>query len=135
MAKQPIGFGQRDRRPETAAVFVRVPVEEAERLDRVAFRLRRPKREIVAALLSALETDAGKLVLGHADVKPAPRAAGDEVLTLEQLASLLQVEPEVVRALARRGELPGRKVGREWRFSREAVLDWLRGGTPAAPAV
>ena len=135
MAKGAIGFGRREERPETAAVFVRVPVEEAERLDRVAFRLRRPKREIVAALLSALETDAGRLVLGRADVRPVPSTDPDEVLTLEQLASLLQVDPDVVRGLARRGELPGRKVGREWRFSRRAVLEWLRGGTPAEPAV
>ena len=127
MGKHPIGFRPGEERPDTAAVFVRVPIAEAERLDRVAWRLRRPKREIVTALLSTLETDAGRLVLGHAEARPDPRRLADEVLTLEQVASLLQVEPDVARALARRGELPGRKVGREWRFSRQALLDWLRG--------
>jgi excisionase family DNA binding protein len=33
----------------------------------------------------------------------------------------------VVR-LAREGELPARKVGREWRFARAALLDHLAGG-------
>ena len=32
---------------------------------------------------------------------------------------------KTVRALAAKGELPGRKLGRHWRFSRQAVLDWL----------
>lgn len=53
--------------------------------------------------------------------------ASPEVLTAEQLADLLQVEAKTVRSLAARGELPGRKLGREWRFSRRAVLDWLAG--------
>jgi hypothetical protein len=30
--------------------------------------------------------------------------------------------------LAREGELPARKVGREWRFARAALLDHLAGG-------
>jgi hypothetical protein len=34
-----------------------------------------------------------------------------------------------VRALADAGELPGRRIGDEWRFLRRAVLAWL-GATP-----
>jgi excisionase family DNA binding protein len=51
-----------------------------------------------------------------------------EVLTLEQLAAFLQVDKDTVRALAETSELPGRLVGGEWRFSRQAVLAWLEGG-------
>jgi len=47
------------------------------------------------------------------------------VLTVDQLAELLQVDAKTVRSLAAKGELPGRKLGRHWRFSRQAVLDWL----------
>jgi excisionase family DNA binding protein len=47
------------------------------------------------------------------------------VLTPAQLADLLQVEEEAVVELAERGDLPGRKLGDEWRFSRTAVLAWL----------
>jgi excisionase family DNA binding protein len=121
MPKRPIGFAAKE---ETAAVFVRVPVSLAAALDRTAFELKRPKREIVGALLSVLDTEQGRMVLGRADLdfaRPAPL----EVVTVEQLAELLQVDEETVRELARRGELPGRKLGREWRFSRAAVLDWL----------
>jgi excisionase family DNA binding protein len=48
-------------------------------------------------------------------------------LTADQLAELLQVDARTVRSLAARGVLPGRKIGRHWRFSRRAVLDWLAG--------
>jgi excisionase family DNA binding protein len=27
--------------------------------------------------------------------------------------------------MAAAGELPGRRIGQKWRFSRRAVLDWL----------
>ena len=50
------------------------------------------------------------------------------MLTLAQAAALLQVDERVVRAAASAGELPARKLGREWRFSRAAILDWLAAG-------
>ena len=55
------------------------------------------------------------------------------MLTVEQAAELLQTDPDAVRALADAGELPGRKIGDEWRFLRRAVLAWL-GGARARPA-
>ena len=50
------------------------------------------------------------------------------VLTLEGVAELLAVEPEVIAELASRGELPGRRIGGAWRFARSAVLEWLAAG-------
>lgn len=51
-----------------------------------------------------------------------------EVLNVEQAAEFLGFSPYTVREKAREGEIPGRKVGREWRFSRTALLEWLREG-------
>jgi excisionase family DNA binding protein len=48
-------------------------------------------------------------------------------MTLEQLARFLQTSEEAVAALADLGQLPGRRIGEEWRFSRAAVLAWLEG--------
>lgn len=50
-----------------------------------------------------------------------------EVLTPEQAGELLQYHPKTVMRLAREGRIPGRKVGGQWRFSREALLAWLSG--------
>ena len=49
----------------------------------------------------------------------------DEVLDVEGAARMLGISVNLVRELAARGELPGRKVGRAWRFSRQALLQWL----------
>jgi excisionase family DNA binding protein len=126
VARQPIGFA---RGAETAAVFVRVPTAEAEKLNRASFTLKRPKREIVTALLSAMETEQGELVLGRAELPPDEPARSAEplgdVLTLEEAAVLLRVEPETVRQLAEKGELPGRRLGDAWRFASAALLSWL----------
>ena len=37
------------------------------------------------------------------------------------------MEESAVVKLASEGELPGRRIGGEWRFSRSAVLAWLGG--------
>lgn len=49
----------------------------------------------------------------------------DEVLTLEELAAYLKVSETTAYALVRSGEIPGRKVGREWRFLKARVVEWL----------
>jgi excisionase family DNA binding protein len=107
-----------DREP-TSPLFVRLPTASAERLNRAAFELKTPKRELVADLVDRY--------LGVDDVvgRAAAEAREPDVLTVEQLAQLLQVDERTVRSLAAKGELPGRRIGRHWRFSRQAVLDWL----------
>jgi excisionase family DNA binding protein len=105
----------------TSPLFVRIPAAAAERLDRASFELKRPKQELVAEALRSLEVP--KTPVGFA----RPSTGVGEVLTSAQLAELLQVDEKAVTDLARRGEIPGRKIGRDWRFSRSAVLDWLAG--------
>jgi excisionase family DNA binding protein len=51
-----------------------------------------------------------------------------EVLNADEAAEFLGFNPYTVREKARLGEIPGRKIGREWRFSREALLEWLKDG-------
>jgi len=58
------------------------------------------------------------------------RAYERDVLTLAEVAELLAVEPDAVERLATDGELPGRRIGEEWRFARAAVLGWLAQGSP-----
>jgi len=99
-------------------LFVRIPADLAARLDRAADELRRPKQDLVAAALRDEEWAIGRAVPARAPEPP-------EVLTTEQLAALLQVDEDTVRKLAAAGEIPGRKVGAHWRFSRRAILDWL----------
>lgn len=50
--------------------------------------------------------------------------------TVEEVASYLRLSPTTVRAMARRGELPGRKVGRVWRFAPQVVKRFIHGHAP-----
>lgn len=56
------------------------------------------------------------------------------VLTTEQAAGLLQCSTKLVRELALTKQLPGRKVGKDWRFPRDAVLAYVA-GAEVAPAL
>jgi excisionase family DNA binding protein len=49
-----------------------------------------------------------------------------QVLDVQGAAELFGVTPGTILAEAREGRLPGRKIGRHWRFLRPALLDWLR---------
>ena len=114
-------------------MYVRLPETEALRLDEAAHRLKRSKQDLVASLITTygdlenlrrvtVETTDDRLTVGHAEFRPF---APPDVLTVDQLAGWLQVDAEAIAQLAEDGELPGRKLAGEWRFAREAVLDWL----------
>jgi len=57
-------------------------------------------------------------------------AGMDDVLDLTEAARLLRVSPRTVRTRAKAGLIPGRKVGRDWRFNKEALLRHLEGRAP-----
>jgi nitrogen PTS system EIIA component len=46
-------------------------------------------------------------------------------LDVEELAAYLHLTPQQVRRLADRDQLPGRKIGGQWRFSEAEVHTWL----------
>ena len=52
-----------------------------------------------------------------------------EVLDVEGAAQILGVSKWTILKLVRLGTLPGKKVGKEWRFRRTTLLRWL-GETP-----
>lgn len=53
-----------------------------------------------------------------------------EFLTTTEVAEWLDVNPSTVLRAARSGELPGRKLGKSWRFSRTALLEAFRTPSP-----
>jgi excisionase family DNA binding protein len=131
----------------TNALYVRLPQPEFEKLDRAAAALSTNKKAIVTTLVSryvdpdtphALEDlrdtlhsparrvtinlpDEG-MAVGHHAFTPAPPP---DVLTPAQAAELLQVPEEELLELAEAGSLPGRRIGKHWRFSRPALIEWI----------
>jgi excisionase family DNA binding protein len=55
----------------------------------------------------------------------SPIAKVPEILDVHMTAELLTVSPDTVYDLFKKGELPGRKVGRKWLTTRTAVLRWI----------
>ena len=61
----------------------------------------------------------GSQVQGSVQADPAL-----EVFSIHEAAAFLGVHEQTVRRLARRGGIPCFKVGRDWRFRREAIFHW-----------
>jgi excisionase family DNA binding protein len=51
----------------------------------------------------------------------------EDVLTVDDVARLLELKPYTVKEYARRGILPGRKLGRTWRFLRPELEQAIKG--------
>jgi excisionase family DNA binding protein len=97
-------------------LYVRLPDEAAEKLHQAAFELGLPKQDIVTNLLQ------DHLTVGRAEFFPNQ---AEDVLTADEAAELLRSDAATVIAMAEDGKLPGRKVGDDWRFAREALMRWL----------
>jgi len=52
----------------------------------------------------------------------------DSILNVQQAVDFLGISEKTLIKLLREEHLPARKIGREWRFNKTALLDWLAGG-------
>jgi len=59
-----------------------------------------------------------------------------DMMTISEVAEYLKLHELTVRRLAREGELPAFKVGRQWRIQRTKLQEWIdaRSGQGAADA-
>ena len=48
-----------------------------------------------------------------------------EVLTIDQLADYLQITKSTLYKLSQEGRIPAQKVGRHWRYRKDAIDRWL----------
>jgi excisionase family DNA binding protein len=49
----------------------------------------------------------------------------DPLWTVEDLAAYLKLQPETIRSMARRGEIPALKIGKVWRFQKQSIHEML----------
>ncbi|HTA19392.1 MAG TPA: helix-turn-helix domain-containing protein [Polyangia bacterium] len=126
------------------ALFVRLPAAAVDKLDRAAEALGMRKKDLVAGLVSKYvdpDSRRGLSTLGTlsthgatVDLRGAVPTHGaysfrpydpPEVMNAEQAGQFLQVDEDVVTEMAVSGDLPARKIGDAWRFSRAALVAWL----------
>ena len=55
----------------------------------------------------------------------------EAILDVAGAARVLGVSTKTIYALARKGEIPATRVGREWRFARKSLIDWVAQGSQA----
>lgn len=138
------------RSEDQIGLFVRLPNEQAQLLDRAAAAVPARKKDLISGLLAhhvdpdspeglealreiaapfgtgrrrlIIEPDEQPLRTGFAAFSPTVLP---EVLDPVGAAELLAVDVETLLRLAEQGEIPGRLVGDHWRFARQGLLDWL----------
>ena len=48
-----------------------------------------------------------------------------DVLNAQEAAQLLGANVETIRRLARKGAIPSFKIGKDWRFRRDTLFEWM----------
>jgi excisionase family DNA binding protein len=57
------------------------------------------------------------------------------IMTVEEAAEYLQLDPLTIRRLAREGAIPACKLGRQWRLKRDLLNRWLETERSEPPIV
>lgn len=52
----------------------------------------------------------------------------DEVMESMEAAKFLKVSRQTLMKYVQEGKIPAQKLGRQWRFSKEALIEWLKSG-------
>lgn len=73
------------------------------------------------------KTEAEKKAAREAHAKERP-----PVLDMDQAADLLQISLTTLYRLLKDCAVPSRKIGREWRFGRDALIEWASGAAPTS---
>lgn len=51
----------------------------------------------------------------------------NDILTVDEAAELLRIPRSTIYKLAQQDRIPAQKVGRQWRFHRGTLIDWISG--------
>jgi len=52
----------------------------------------------------------------------------DDIMTMDELAEYLKISKSTLYKLAQDDKLPGTKIGKRWRFHKDAVDAWVKHG-------
>ncbi len=55
-------------------------------------------------------------------------AKRDEIMTMDDLAEYLKISKSTLYKLAVENKLPGTKIGKRWRFHKDAIDRWVQNG-------
>jgi len=91
-------------------------------------KLKQVMPDAVVVMMSgySVEEDISRaLKMGAQDFIAKPFEDPDQIMTIEQVARYLSLHELTVRRLAREGEIPAFKVGRQWRIKKALLDRWI----------
>lgn len=53
----------------------------------------------------------------------------DEIMTIEELSKYLKIPRSTLYKLVQAGKLPGQKIGKQWRFGKKSIDQWINEGS------
>ncbi|MHB1042375.1 MAG: helix-turn-helix domain-containing protein [Eubacteriales bacterium] len=56
-----------------------------------------------------------------------------EVLNFKEAAEFLRIGRNTLLKMVHEGKIPAQRAGRQWRFSKEALIEWLKSGQAQKP--
>lgn len=58
---------------------------------------------------------------------PSPlEPESESLMTLQEVAEYLRLSEDTIYKKAQAGEIPGFKIGKQWRFRRSEIDEWLK---------
>lgn len=58
----------------------------------------------------------------------------EDIMTMDELAEYLKISKSTLYKLTQEQKLPGQKIGKRWRFHKDAVDEWLKTAPKSKPA-
>jgi excisionase family DNA binding protein len=112
-------------------------IQTARKLDHAVVAV--PERSEIRFLHGRCRTKGVRLhfeqrILKHSLQLEPMRQVLNDTLTTKEAARFLRIHPVTLRRKAELGEIPGRKIGRVWRFSRSVLELWMSNGIEFEPA-
>ena len=49
----------------------------------------------------------------------------ENIMTIEEVAKYLKMKPQTIYTWAQKGDIPAIKLGKEWRFRKDVIDEWL----------
>jgi excisionase family DNA binding protein len=86
-------------------------------------RYQRWKARDEARFFDVSEKNRDLPIIGEDDVAE-PKYSLPRVMTVRDLSAYLRVHPSTIYKLLRKGELPGFRIGTDWRFNAEVIDRW-----------
>lgn len=61
-----------------------------------------------------------------------PTHESGQIMTMDELSAYLRISKSTLYKLAVGNKIPGTKIGKRWRFHKDAIDEWVKRGSSAS---